>query len=116
MKNNELGKIGEVVAKNYLINKGFEFITENYFTRYGEIDLIFKDKDILIFIEVKARKNKKHLETAIGFRKVKNLRASAEIFLEKENISFNETRFDVLFILLDSEEKVVEIGYRPNFI
>lgn len=116
MTNKELGKFGEEIAKKYLINKGFEFITENYFTRCGEIDLIFKDKEILIFVEVKARKNRNQFETAIGFQKVKNLQASVEIFLEKEEISFNEMRFDVIFIFLDSEEKVVEIGYRPNFI
>lgn len=116
LKNKELGIKGESLAKKYLIDKGFEFITENYFTRYGEIDLIFKDQQILLFIEVKTRKNKDHLETAIGFRKVKSLQASAEIFIEKEDVSFTEMRFDVVFVVLDLEEKVVEIGYRPNFI
>ncbi|MGL5955920.1 MAG: YraN family protein [Brevinema sp.] len=116
LNNNSLGKIGEQKAKKYLIDKGFEFITENYFTPKGEIDLIFKEKEILIFVEVKTRKNKKHLETAFGFQKVKHLRASAEIFIEKEDISFIEMRFDVIFILLDHEDTVVEIGHRPNFV
>ncbi len=115
LKNNELGKIGEKVAKKYLIDKGFEFITENYFTRKGEIDLVFKNQDILLFIEVKTRRNKKDLETAIGFRKVKNLKASAEIFLEKEDVSFKEMQFDVIFVTLDAKGEVVEIGHRPDY-
>ncbi len=115
MKNKELGDIGENIAKKFLIDKGFEFITENYFTRNGEIDLFFKDQNILLFIEVKTRKNKRHLDIAIGFQKVKHLRASAEVFIEKENVSFEEVRFDVVLVFLNSEDKVVEIGYRPNF-
>ena len=107
LKNNELGKIGEKVAKKYLIGKGFEFITE--------IDLVFKNQDILLFIEVKTRRNKKDLETAIGFRKVKNLKASAEIFLEKEDASFKEMQFDVIFVTLDAKGEVVEIGHRPDY-
>lgn len=116
LKNKELGNIGEKAAKNYLIDKGFEFITENYFTRYGEIDLVFKEKEILLFIEVKSRKNKSHFDDAIGFRKVQSLRRSAELFIEKESISFKEMRFDVIFVNIGSEATVVEIGYRPNFI
>ncbi|MGL4676494.1 MAG: YraN family protein [Brevinema sp.] len=116
MNNNILGKIGEQIAKKYLIDKGFEFITENYFTIKGEIDLIFKENETLIFVEVKTRKNKKYWENAFGFQKVKHLRASAEIFIEKQDISFIEMQFDVIFILLDHKNTVVEIGHRPNFV
>ncbi len=116
MKKKELGNVGEKAAKKFLIGKGFEFIAENYFTRKGEIDLIFRENDILIFVEVKTRKNKSHLDIALGLQKVKHIRASAEIFIEKEEISFNEMRFDVVFVGVDSEENVAEIGYRPNFL
>lgn len=113
--NNDLGKFGEDIAKKYLIHKGFTFLSENYFTRYGEIDLIFKKEQFLVFVEVKTRKNKHHFETAIGHKKVQNLYASAEIFIENENISFCEMRFDIILIYIDQRGKVVEIGHRPNF-
>ncbi len=120
MKNKELGNKGEKIAKKFLIDKGFAFITENYFTRKGEIDLVFieknKEKHILVIVEVKTRKNKKHLDLALGFQKAKNLEASVGIFLEKEEISFDEMRYDVVFVAMDSEKNVAEIGYRPNFL
>ncbi len=116
MKTKELGYLGEQIAKKYLIGKGFEFITENYFTKKGEIDLIFLNQDILLFIEVKTRKNKKDFDIAIGFQKMKRLRASAEIFIEKEDVSFKEMQFDVVFILLGPEGNVEEIGHKPNFL
>lgn len=116
MKKKELGKIGEDTAQSYLHDLGWIFITKNYFTSKGEIDLIFKDHDILVFIEVKSRINKDDFEHAIGFQKVKRLRASAEIFIEKENVSFREMRFDVIFIKLDIEGIVEGIGHRPNFL
>ncbi|MDK2818004.1 MAG: YraN family protein [Spirochaetota bacterium] len=116
MKKKELGKFGETIAKKYLIDQGFTFITENYFTRKGEIDLIFQNKNILLFIEVKTRKNKNDFDIAIGFQKMKCLRASAEIFIEKENVSFTEMQFDVIFILLGTTGNVEEIGHKPNFL
>jgi len=113
--NNELGNKGEKIAKKYLINKGFRFLSENYFTNKGEIDLIFIKDEILIFVEVKTRKNKNNFDTAIDLKKVKKIYNSANIYIEKENVEFNEVRFDMIFIYLNTRDKAVEIGYRPNF-
>ena len=49
------GKSGELYAREYLENKGYAYITSNFKTRFGEIDLIFKDKKRIIFVEVKFR-------------------------------------------------------------
>ncbi|MGL4393868.1 MAG: YraN family protein [Brevinema sp.] len=114
-RNKQLGVFGENFAKKYLIGKGFEFVTENYFTSFGEIDLIFKDGSILVFVEVKTRRNKKDLEIAISHSKTKKIYKSAEVFLEREKIDFSETRFDVVFIRINKEDQAVEIGHRPNF-
>ncbi|MGL4367262.1 MAG: YraN family protein [Brevinemataceae bacterium] len=114
-KNKALGKFGETTAKNYLINKGFELISENYFTRKGELDLIFKDNNTLIFIEVKTRKNKMDLSLAIGFKKSQHLYSAAEIFIEKEQIPFEDMRFDIIFVLINTRGEVEEIEHRPNF-
>lgn len=111
----ELGKLGEIAAKKYLIDKGFEFIAENYFTKYGEIDLIFKNNELLIFVEVKTRRNKNDLSISINQQKTKRIYLSAQIFIEKESVSFKETQFDVIFITIDKSDQVAEIGHRPNF-
>ena len=53
----ELGKIGEEISSNYLKKCGYKIIERNYRCRSGEIDIIAKDKEELVFIEVKTRSN-----------------------------------------------------------
>ena len=55
----KLGRFGENTAKSFLIRKGYEIIDLNFHTPYGEIDIICKHNDQLIFVEVKTRKSMK---------------------------------------------------------
>ncbi|MGL4562896.1 MAG: YraN family protein [Brevinema sp.] len=114
-KKQSLGRLGEKAAKKYLIDQDFEFVTENYFTRFGEIDLIVKKDNILIFVEVKTRRNNKNFDISINQSKAKKIYASAEIFIEDTKIVFSETRFDAIFITINKRDQVAEIGHRPNF-
>lgn len=50
-----LGKLGEDLAKQYLLDQGYSFITANFHSKAGEIDLVFQDTDTLVFVEVKTR-------------------------------------------------------------
>ena len=52
-----IGKQGENKAKNYLKRRGYQILETNYRTKAGEIDLIAKEKDCLVFVEVKTRTN-----------------------------------------------------------
>lgn len=100
----ELGKKYEDVAKEYLANKGYEILDSNFYTHYGEIDIIAKDGNYLVFIEVKYRKNTKYgnpLE-AISSRKIKNIRNSAVYYMYSKGVSqLQPIRFDVIGILDD---------------
>ncbi len=51
-----LGLAGEQKAKEYLIEKGYKFVTENYHSKFGEIDLIMSNETFIVFVEVKTRK------------------------------------------------------------
>jgi putative endonuclease len=51
----QIGDAGEDLAADFLIKKGYIIIDRNFRTRYGEVDIIAKDKDCLVFIEVKAK-------------------------------------------------------------
>ena len=53
----DIGKEGEDIAAKYLAEKGFEIVARNYHYSHGEIDIIAKDKQQLVFIEVKCRLN-----------------------------------------------------------
>ncbi len=76
--NKKTGAEGERLALEYLLKKGFILITKNYSTRFGEIDLIMRDKDITVFVEVKAKKSEdwgtpEEMFTQSKYRKVKNM-------------------------------------------
>ena len=54
--NRRTGEMGESLALGYLLKLGYELIMRNFHTRYGEIDLIMRDKEVMVFVEVKAKK------------------------------------------------------------
>jgi putative endonuclease len=56
MWNKQTGRRGEDMAAEYLLKLGYDIIMRNYSTRFGEIDLVCQDKDVTVFVEVKAKK------------------------------------------------------------
>ena len=98
-KNNLTGAWGEAVAAEYLRKKRYELVAAGYRCRFGEIDLIVKDRKFLVFVEVKLRKSAdfaKALEF-VDRRKQDKLRITASMFLS-HNPSNLQPRFDVIEI------------------
>ena len=112
MKNykQKLGKKGEALAEEYLKRKGFRILKRNY--RYGhkEIDLIGKDGNTIVFIEVKAGRSKSFgaPHERVNLRKQKNLIEVAYDFIQKENITDCDFRFDVLAISYQQGEEIID--------
>lgn len=101
-KNN--GEKAEQVAEEYLISQGLHFVQRNFFCRMGEIDLIFIDQNIIVFIEVRFRANNRHGSAAesLGKTKLKKVRNSASLWLQKNNKTHYASRFDAILF----DEKV----------
>ena len=98
-KNNLTGAWGEAVAAEYLRKKRYELVAAGYRCRFGEIDLIVKDRKFLVFVEVKLRKSAdfaKALEF-VDRRKQDKLRVTASMFLS-QNPTNLQPRFDVIEI------------------
>lgn len=114
-QNQDQGRRGEEAALAHLTAKGWIFLAARYYTRPGELDLVMKDGDTLVFVEVKARRRALHLETALGRKKAEHLYKAAEIYIDKEKPEFKETRFDAIYVIINSRGEAVEIGHRPNF-
>lgn len=96
------GKKQEETACKYLEMKGIHIIKKNYFVKQGEIDIIAKDKEYLVFIEVKYRRNNfsgNPLEAVTKAKQKKICKASL-FFLNENKIDINRTciRFDVIGI------------------
>lgn len=96
----EIGAITEQVAREYLNDHGLRFITQNFHSYQGEIDLIMQDQDTLVFIEVKYRKaaNFGGAISAVSYQKQHKLRRCAAFYLQKSGLNEYNTpcRFDVI--------------------
>jgi len=97
----ELGKEGELKAIEYLRDKGYELLEQNYRNRIGEIDLIAREKDYLCFIEVKTRisENQGHPFEAVNYRKQRQIIRTSLLYLTENNIDEQNVRFDVVAVI-----------------
>ena len=91
------GAWGEDLALRYLTRRGYRLVERNYRTRRGEIDLILRKRDTLVFVEVKLRRTSfgDPLE-AVTPRKQTTLRRLAEQYLADREPDFDTLRFDVV--------------------
>ncbi len=98
-KNNLSGAWGEAAAAEYLRKKRYTLVAAGYYCKFGEIDLIVKDRKFLVFVEVKLRKNAKFARALeyVDTRKQDRLRMTASMFLS-ENPTKLQPRFDVIEI------------------
>jgi putative endonuclease len=103
------GKRGEDMAVTYLKNVGYQIIERNYKCLFGEIDIIAKDGDTVVFVEVKSRKSEDFgdPQTAVGWEKQKKMSKISLKYLSEKRLYPCNARFDVMAIkILPAENKV----------
>ena len=98
-RSNLLGAWGEATAAEYLRKKRYEVVAAGYRCRFGEIDLIVKDRKYLVFVEVKLRKNGDFAQAMefVDRRKQDRIRITASLYLS-QNPTALQPRFDVIEI------------------
>ena len=99
-----LGGEKELFAAEFLKKQGLDIIQMNFRCKIGEIDIIAKDKDCLVFCEVKYRKNENFGDplSAVDLKKQRKITQTARYYMLSNNISDNSNvRFDVVGILGD---------------
>lgn len=106
LSSKELAKLGEEVAEKYLVSKGYSIIKKNFVFGKGEIDIIAKDGEYLVFVEVKTRRNYDfgEPEYAITKSKQRQLKKIAEAYFYVNGIQEQLCRFDVITIVGEREE------------
>jgi len=106
-----IGKEGEKIAAAYLKKNGYEIIEINYRCPIGEIDIVAKEKNDLVFVEVKTRKSIDlgYPEQAVGMRKQKKMSQLALWYMQKRKIADTNARFDVVAITLIPEKNEVKL-------
>lgn len=98
------GRIGEGIARSYLERKGLAFVTANWACRAGEIDLVMRDGETLVLVEVRLRSNEARAEAAetVSYQKKRKLLRTARYYQLKKDF-WGDIRFDVVAIKLTSD-------------
>jgi putative endonuclease len=109
------GELGERKAKMFLRRQGLKFLTANFRSERGEIDLIFRDSDCLVFVEVKTRSSEEWARpaAAVNAERRQRLSRAALDYLRLLKNPPVKIRFDIVEVLL-AEGKVREVRHLPN--
>ncbi len=105
MNNREVGKIFELYAINYLKSKGYIILNHQFRCKVGEIDIVCQRDSIIVFVEVKYRKNIKsgYPREAVNYKKQNKIRKVAQYYILKNSITDKDFRFDVIEIIGENE-------------
>ncbi len=104
------GAQGEEIAGRYLLSRKYKILHRNYRCRYGEIDIIARQKNVLVFVEVKTRRNYAFgspLE-AVSLKKQRAISAVAQEYLQHARLNGSAARFDVIAVHLKSDCPEIE--------
>jgi putative endonuclease len=123
-KHNEIGKIGENIAKTFLMKHGFSIVGLNYFTRYGELDIIAKKDNKIRFVEVKSVKVRDfdrletlHVKPEDNLTKDKwfHLKVGAETYLKHRSVP-QETlwQIDLACVYINTETREGRVVLMEN--
>lgn len=102
-----IGNIGEEAAVQAIKKRGYKIIARNYRTKMGEIDIIAKDGEYTVFVEVRLRKSNNFGSPAdtIDRRKQQKIIKAAQLYAVKNNIYDAPMRFDAVLINADTDGK-----------
>ncbi|MFH1837979.1 MAG: YraN family protein [Candidatus Kuenenbacteria bacterium] len=112
----KIGNLGEEIAKKYFKKQGYKIIKQNFTNRAGEIDLIVKEKNQIIFVEVKTRTNQNfgYPEESIDSRKQNKIIRAAQNYLFEKKIISENYRFDVISVEINQLTKKASIRHIKN--
>ncbi len=107
----ERGKSGEDEAARVLRRNGYRIIERNWRCRYGEVDLIARDGETIVFVEVKTRGSDRFgsPKHSVDLKKQKHIITAANLYLDQYGLTDNPARFDVVSIELNNNSYVTEI-------
>ncbi len=107
----DLGVLGEKLALKEIRARGYRSIIRNYSCKLGEIDLIARDEDTLVFIEVKTRRNRStgYAKEAVNLKKRRQLSKVALYYMKTNEYFDSRARFDVIAVNVGGGEPEIEI-------
>lgn len=102
-----LGERGEALAWNFLRKRGYSILERNYRTRFGEMDVVARKDGVLIFLEVKTRRDHRFglPSEAVDWKKRRRLTRVAYTYLQSRGLEDNAARFDILSVTWDGSRE-----------
>ena len=107
----KVAKIGESLAVKHLKARGYRILAQNYRARRGEIDLIARDGEFIVFVEVKTRRSLKFglPQAAVTLQKQRQISKVALAYLQSRNLLDAPCRFDVIAIHLSPQLELLKL-------
>lgn len=111
--NRATGRTAENIAARFLRDKGYTILEQNFGNKYGEIDIIAQQKNVLVFVEVKAKTGVDFgiPEEMVSPQKLKRIRAMGMVYMKEKPVS---CRVDVVAVVLGEDEEIVRITHYEN--
>lgn len=117
-ENKIVGAAGELIARRYLLDKGYKVIGRNVRTPFGEIDIVGRHKGFIVFVEVKSR-----LSDSLGppflsvtKEKMRHMIKNALFYLKKHGLFWSDWRFDVVSVKLNSLYEAESVEHFENAV
>jgi putative endonuclease len=112
----QLGRLGEQLAAEHLIRRGFQIVERNYRTRWGELDIVAYDGSTLAFCEVKTRRlsapGRSPLESVHALKRSKVRKMAARWLIERTDRPYaDNVRFDAIGVTLDISGRLVSLEH-----
>ena len=105
----ETGGIAEEIAEQHLLKLGYKILDKNWYHGHYELDIVARDKDELVIVEVKSRNGLRyeHPSEAVTNAKIKRIVDAADAYINEKNLDL-ETRFDVITIVFFNQNFELE--------
>jgi putative endonuclease len=118
LKRSETGLLGEKLAQAFLKKKGYRILETNYRCRYGEIDIVARQGDRLVFAEVRTKNNLKFgtPEESISYTKMQHMEQAAECYVQEHQAEGLNWRIDLIAVELDADRRVQRIEQIENVL
>jgi len=114
----KIGKFGQQLAGQFLQNRNYQILAENYYSRVGEIDIIAQKDEQIVFIEVKTRttENFGTPEEAVDDKKRNKMYDTALKYLSENKVDHDNFRLDMIAIIIDQDNMKAQIRHHQNIL
>ena len=102
--NKDIGSFGEALARDYLISKGYKILNMNFRNKFGEIDIICKKNNLLIFCEINSRYSNSFgspIESITCYKQKQIIKLSELYLISKKYYNFN-VRYDIIEVIFNT--------------